>query len=83
MSQDETEVRELFATRYSAARQDIHRQIERTVIGGDRGANGYTTVTQADELGRLQRAWAVAASAGALPLRPGCLDAVVAADVLC
>lgn len=53
MSRDEAEVRELFGERYALDRQDINREIERAVIGGDWGANGYTTRAQADELGRL------------------------------
>lgn len=137
MKRDEAEAREVFTARYAAGRQAVNRQIERAVIGGDWGANGYTTMAQADELGRLldlgpgrrlldvgagrgwpglylaastgcsvilsdlpveglraatvraaaeglrSRAWAVVASAGRVPLRPGSLDAVVATDVLC
>lgn len=53
MSRDETEAREEFRERYALDRQDINREVERAVIGGDWGANGYTTMAQADELGRL------------------------------
>lgn len=53
MTRDEAEVRELFGERYALDRQDVNREVERAVIGGDWGANGYTTMAQADELGRL------------------------------
>ena len=53
MTRDEDEVRELFAERYHVRRQDLHRTIERTVIGSDWGATGYTTREQADQLRRL------------------------------
>jgi SAM-dependent methyltransferase len=39
-----------FAERYREAPVDVLQAIERTVIGGDWGANGYTTIAQADEL---------------------------------
>jgi 16S rRNA G1207 methylase RsmC len=42
---------ERFAERYRAGQNEATRQIERAVIGGDWGANGYTTVDQADLLG--------------------------------
>jgi hypothetical protein len=125
-----------FEERYRVKPTEVTRQIEREVIGGDWGANGYTTVGQADRLGRelslgpgsmlldlgagrgwpglylasstacrvvmadvpadglrlaldraedeelTNRAAAVRSSAMALPLRPGCFDAVVHADVL-
>ena len=137
MSSDENEARELFAEKYGVGRGQVNLEIERAVIGGDWGANGYTTMAQADELaghlelregatvldvgagrgwpglyfaastgcttimadlpyeglvlgmgcareeGLSQRVGAVVASASALPLRPGGLDAVVASDVLC
>ena len=51
MNKDEREAQEIFAERYAVARGDVNRRIERAVIGGDWGANGYTTVAQADELG--------------------------------
>jgi SAM-dependent methyltransferase len=42
---------ERFSERYRVASNEVTRQIERVVIGGDWGANGYTTVDQADRLG--------------------------------
>src|SRR5437868_152923 len=51
-SREERETVERFAERYRAEHADVHRRIEQTVIGGDWGANGYTTMAQADELGR-------------------------------
>lgn len=39
-----------FAERYSIGPNHILTSIERAVIGGDWGANGYTTLAQADEL---------------------------------
>lgn len=53
MSSDEAEVLKRFGERYALGRQDVNREVERAVIGGDWGANGYTTMAQADELGRL------------------------------
>lgn len=44
------EARERFADRYREARVDVVRQIEQRVIGGDWGANGYTTIAQANDL---------------------------------
>jgi ubiquinone/menaquinone biosynthesis C-methylase UbiE len=49
---DELQARALFDQRYGAALPPIARQIEQRVIGGDWGANGYTTMTQADTLAR-------------------------------
>ena len=43
---------ESFEQRYRVKPTEVTRQIEREVIGGDWGANGYTTVGQADRLGR-------------------------------
>ena len=43
---------ETFAQRYRVKPTEVTRQIEREVIGGDWGANGYTTVGQAERLGR-------------------------------
>ena len=40
-----------FEARYRVQPSDVTRNIERAVIGGDWGANGYTTKDQADELG--------------------------------
>jgi 2-polyprenyl-3-methyl-5-hydroxy-6-metoxy-1,4-benzoquinol methylase len=47
---DELQARVLFEQRYGIAAAGITRQIERRVIGGDWGANGYTTMAQADQL---------------------------------
>ena len=51
-TRDENAARTDFAQRYALARGDANDMIERDVIGGVWGANGYTTVAQADELGR-------------------------------
>jgi 2-polyprenyl-3-methyl-5-hydroxy-6-metoxy-1,4-benzoquinol methylase len=42
---------ERFTERYRVAPSEVTRLIEEAVIGGDWGANGYTTVAQADRLG--------------------------------
>jgi 2-polyprenyl-3-methyl-5-hydroxy-6-metoxy-1,4-benzoquinol methylase len=47
---DELQARALFDERYGVALPPVARQIERRVIGGDWGANGYTTMAQADTL---------------------------------
>ncbi len=47
---DELQARALFEQRYGIAAAPVARQIERRVIGGDWGANGYTTIAQADTL---------------------------------
>jgi 16S rRNA G1207 methylase RsmC len=44
---------ERFAERYRVGPNEATRQIELAVIGGDWGANGYTTVDQADLLGQV------------------------------
>jgi hypothetical protein len=41
---------ERFAERYRVVPNDAARLIEQAVIGGDWGANGYTTIGQADRL---------------------------------
>ena len=41
---------ERFTERYRVSASEATRRIERAVIGGDWGANGYTTMTQADRL---------------------------------
>jgi cyclopropane fatty-acyl-phospholipid synthase-like methyltransferase len=41
-----------YAERYRAAPDEVTRGIERAVIGGDWGANGYTTIAQVRQLGR-------------------------------
>lgn len=43
---------ERFAERYRVAPAEVSRRVELAVIGGDWGANGYTTKQQADLLGR-------------------------------
>jgi 2-polyprenyl-3-methyl-5-hydroxy-6-metoxy-1,4-benzoquinol methylase len=47
---DERQARALFDQRYGAALPPVARQIEQRVIGGDWGANGFTTMAQADTL---------------------------------
>lgn len=49
---DEREARANFAERYAVPTADVNARIEQAVIGAVWGANGYTTVDQADELGR-------------------------------
>lgn len=50
VSMRDQEARERFADRYREERVDVVRGIEQRVIGGDWGANGYTTIAQADDL---------------------------------
>jgi SAM-dependent methyltransferase len=45
---DEAQARALFQERYRNAPSLLARQIEQRVIGGDWGANGFTTMAQAD-----------------------------------
>ena len=52
MTRCERETAAHFAERYRAAPDEVSRRIERAVIGGDWGANGYTTLAQARLLGR-------------------------------
>ncbi len=47
----EQEMIKEFEQRYHVKPTEVTRQMERAVIGGDWGANGYTTVQQADRLG--------------------------------
>jgi 2-polyprenyl-3-methyl-5-hydroxy-6-metoxy-1,4-benzoquinol methylase len=49
-SNDELEARALFEQRYGVTAAPLLGEIERRVIGGDWGANGYTTMAQADQL---------------------------------
>jgi SAM-dependent methyltransferase len=42
-----------FRDTYAVAPSDLRSQIEVAAIGASWGANGYTTVNQADEMGRL------------------------------
>jgi len=58
-SKDERVAAAHFSERYERASSRAVRELERLVIGGDWGANGYTTVAQADML------------ADRLALRPG------------
>jgi 2-polyprenyl-3-methyl-5-hydroxy-6-metoxy-1,4-benzoquinol methylase len=47
---DELEARALFEQRYGITAAPLLGEIERRVIGGNWGANGYTTMAQADQL---------------------------------
>lgn len=47
---DELQARALFQERYGNRPSWTARQIEQRVIGGDWGANGFTTMAQADAL---------------------------------
>ena len=47
---DEVQARAHFEERYGVAQPPVAREIERRVIGGDWGANGFTTMAQADTL---------------------------------
>lgn len=49
-SKYEREKKALFAERYAVGQLRVLGTIERAVIGTDWGANGYTTVQQADEI---------------------------------
>ena len=49
---DEAQARALFQERYRNTPSLLARQIEQRVIGGDWGANGFTTMAQADILAR-------------------------------
>jgi ubiquinone/menaquinone biosynthesis C-methylase UbiE len=49
---DEREIGKRFAERYRAPAAEVTREIETAVIGAAWGANGYTTVSQADVLAR-------------------------------
>ena len=46
-SRDEVDAGATFRERYGRPASDATRELERLVIGGDFGANGYTTVKQA------------------------------------
>ena len=52
---DEAQARALFQERYRNTPSLLARQIEQRVIGGDWGANGFTTMAQADTLARELR----------------------------
>jgi 2-polyprenyl-3-methyl-5-hydroxy-6-metoxy-1,4-benzoquinol methylase len=47
---DEVQARAFFEQRYGISAAPLLGEIERRVIGGDWGANGYTTMAQADKL---------------------------------
>jgi SAM-dependent methyltransferase len=49
-STGERESRQKFREWYGRERDDLLLEIERVVIGGDYGANGYTTRTQVDDI---------------------------------
>jgi SAM-dependent methyltransferase len=51
VTREERDTRQRFRDRYGEDRTEAVLQIERAVIGGDWGANGYTTIAQADLLG--------------------------------
>jgi 16S rRNA G1207 methylase RsmC len=50
VTREEHDVRQRFAHRYAEDRTEVTREIERAVIGSDWGANGYTTLDQANRL---------------------------------
>jgi 2-polyprenyl-3-methyl-5-hydroxy-6-metoxy-1,4-benzoquinol methylase len=49
---DELQARAFFEQRYGISATPLLGEIERRVIGGDWGANGYTTMAQADQVAR-------------------------------
>ena len=51
-TRDERDALARFSERYAAPVADVAAGIEQRVIGAVWGANGYTTLEQADELGR-------------------------------
>jgi 2-polyprenyl-3-methyl-5-hydroxy-6-metoxy-1,4-benzoquinol methylase len=53
VTRQEREANARFSQRYGEERGDVVRAIELAVIGGDWGANGYTTVAQADQLAAM------------------------------
>jgi 2-polyprenyl-3-methyl-5-hydroxy-6-metoxy-1,4-benzoquinol methylase len=52
-TRQERQANERFSRRYGEERGDVVRSIELAVIGGDWGANGYTTIAQADQLAAI------------------------------
>jgi protein-L-isoaspartate O-methyltransferase len=50
---DEERTIERFRPRYGRARVNADRAVERAAIGANVGANGYTTIAQADRMTRL------------------------------
>jgi len=69
MTKIERETAERFAERYRVGPAEVSRRVELAVIGGDWGANGYTTMAQADQLGRELR---LGPGARLLDLGAGC-----------
>ena len=55
VTREERDTRKRFRDRYGEQRTEVVELIERVVIGGDWGANGYTTVAQAETLGDTLR----------------------------
>jgi 2-polyprenyl-3-methyl-5-hydroxy-6-metoxy-1,4-benzoquinol methylase len=55
VTHEEQDTRQLFAGRYREDRSGVVGQIELAVIGGEWGANGYTTLRQADHLAAALR----------------------------
>jgi SAM-dependent methyltransferase len=53
VTREEQDTRKRFADRYGEDRTEAVELIERAVIGADWGANGYTTMDQADRLGAV------------------------------
>src|SRR5260221_203986 len=52
-TRQEKEANARFSQRHGEERGDVVRAIERAVIGGDWGANGYTTIAQAKQLAAI------------------------------
>jgi SAM-dependent methyltransferase len=52
-SRNERDAAASFSERYGRPASDATRELERLVIGGDFGANGYTTLAQADLMAEL------------------------------
>ena len=69
MTKIKRETAERFAERYRVGPAEVSRRVELAVIGGDWGANGYTTMAQADRLGRELR---LGPGARLLDLGAGC-----------
>ena len=52
-TREEAELTDTFTARFSVEALEAGRQTEREAVGSDFGNNGFTTLAQADELGRL------------------------------
>ncbi len=52
-NKDERDAAATFSERYGRPASDATRELERLVIGADFGANGYTTLAQADLIGEM------------------------------